>query len=75
MNVYGNKSRGRSKNRWTDCVKDEARKELTSKMLANRDVWKKQTCCADTKSIGMRALTYIVRTGWTARFLTLQISP
>jgi hypothetical protein len=48
MNVDGHLSRGRPRNRWVDCVKDDMRiKGVSMEMTRDRREWKKKTYCAD----------------------------
>jgi hypothetical protein len=46
--VNGHPSRGRSKKRWMDCMKDDMKiKGVSMNMMSDRREWKKKTCCAD----------------------------
>ena len=51
MNVDGwrRTGRGRPKKRWMDCITNDMLEKGVDDARANREEWKKMTCCAEPK--------------------------
>jgi hypothetical protein len=50
MNIEGCRSRGRSKQRRIDCVRQDMREiSVSGEITSDRGEWWKRTCCADSQ--------------------------